>query len=133
MTSNRNRWGRGLSATVAAMTLLVAVTAAGAESGAITYRVVSSAKITKVSYYLASYKGSETVFFEVGIKNVSDQPKRFKVLVDIPDGPSAAYYYPLAGKPPVLNPGQELAEKLPLIIYKQLPSAFSLVVDEIQI
>jgi len=96
MRTDRGRWSRVLGAVVTAVALLAAGAAASGEPGAISYRVTPSAKITKVSYYLDKYKGTETLFFEIAVKNMSDQPKRFRVFVDIPDGPSAAYYYPLA-------------------------------------
>lgn len=101
-----------------------------AGEGGIHYKVAPSGKITKVTYYIAKFKGKETLFFEVGVKNISDQPKRFKVMVDIPNGPSAAYYYPIGGKPPALKAGEEHSQAMPLVIYNKWPTAFSIIVDE---
>ncbi len=101
-----------------------------AEQEAIIYKVPPSAEITKVTYYIGKVRDFENVFFEIGIKNISNQPKRFRVIVDIPDGPSAAYLYPTTGKPPVLKAGEEHMKPFPLLIYKKLPSAFSITVEE---
>lgn len=100
--------------------------------GAISYEVDPSAKITKVIYYLGNFKGRKTVFFEIGLKNISDSPKRFKVTVDIPQGPSSAYFYPRKGKPPILKAGQEYMKPIPMVFFDELPSAFSIIVKEMR-
>jgi hypothetical protein len=106
---------------------------AAAESGGIGYIVPATAEITKVSYYLDDYKGKKTIFFEISLKNISDQPKRFKVTVDIPNGPSSAYYYPESGKPPVLKPGELHVKPMPMVIYDKLPGQFTIIVKELEI
>ena len=105
--------------------------AAATEMGAISYSVPSTAQITKITYYLSKFKDKDTVFFEIGLKNISDQPKRFKVMVDIPGGPSSAYYYPRKGKPPVLKPGEEHMQPMPMVIYNKLPESFLLIVKDL--
>jgi hypothetical protein len=98
--------------------------------GGIEYQVVPSAMITKVVYYLEDFRGRNTVYFEISVKNTSNEPKRFKLTVLIPDGPGAAYYYPREGNPPVLKPGEVHVQPLPLIFYDKLPGSFTIQVEE---
>jgi len=108
----------------------VSVKKTGEDNPAVMYDVVSSAQITKVSYYLDKFKGRETVHFEVGVKNISSEPKRFKLKVFISDGPGAAYYYPRKGKPPVLKPGESYMKPLPMVFFDRLPTGFTIKVEE---
>jgi hypothetical protein len=105
---------------------------AQAQSG-ISYSIIPSAKVTKIAYYISEFKGKNTVFFEINLKNITDRPKRFKVMVDIPGGPSSAAYYPRKGKPPVLKAGQQHMEPIPMVIYDKLPTSFLLVVKELPV
>ena len=121
---------RFLSALVLSAVLIFAVSVAFAAGDCITYKIASSAQISKVSYYMGEWKKQKTVIFEVAIKNISTQPKRFKLTVDIPDGPSASYLYPPTGKPPVIKPGAEFVKPMPMVIQDSLPASFSIIVSE---
>jgi hypothetical protein len=92
--------------------------------------VVPSAQVEKVSYYFKKFKGKETIHFVVMVKNISSEPKRFKVLISIDDGPSTAYYYPRKGKPPVIKPGAAWGKPLPLVFYDKAPEGILVKVSE---
>jgi len=64
----------------------------------ITYNVCKSAEITKVSYFFEKYKGKPRLHFEITIKNVSPEMKRFRVNIYLPEGPSSGGFYPRKGK-----------------------------------
>jgi hypothetical protein len=100
---------------------------------AIEYHVAPSAKITKVSYYFENFREQNTIVFEVAVKNISSTPKRFRVKVFIDDGPSAAYFYPLAGNPPVLKPGETHIQPLPMVFFDKLPLGFTIRVEEVAV
>jgi hypothetical protein len=95
------------------------------------YDVVPSAQITKVNCYFKEFKGRETIHFEISVKNISAEPKRFKLKIFILDGPSAASLYPRSEKPPVLAPGKVYMYPLPLVFFDKLPEEFTIKVEEV--
>ncbi|MBW1659800.1 MAG: hypothetical protein JRJ48_04820 [Deltaproteobacteria bacterium] len=92
--------------------------------------VCSSAKITKVDYFMKKYKGSMRLHITVGIKNVSSSPKRYRLHIFLPGGVSSGGLYPRKGKPPVIQPGKELVQTYPMY-YSKIPESFELVVTEL--
>ena len=92
--------------------------------------VVPSVQVEEVNYFFKNFKGKETIHVVVKIKNISQEAKRFKVLVSIEDGPSSACYYPRAGKPPVIKPGDSHAETMPLVFYQKPPTDIMIKVTE---
>lgn len=98
----------------------------------VTYKteVCSSAKITKVDYFMKKYKGSMRLHIAVGIKNVSSSPKRFRLHIFLPGGISSGGLYPRKGKPSVIQPGKELVQTYPMY-YSKIPESFELVVTEL--
>lgn len=100
----------------------------------IAYEVVPSAKITKVSFYMGNTEAGPMLFYEVGIRNVSEKPTRFKLTIYPLEGDPVAGFYPLVarkGKPLALEPKEELVLKWP-IFAKEMPKGFALVVKDIE-
>ena len=96
----------------------------------------SKAEVTVVKYYLAPYKEAGDkicVYFEVALKNISDKAARFKTTVSLPDGESAAAFFPLAGKPPVIKPGASFSQAIPIVFSDQMPQGFTVQVDEMEV
>ncbi|MDI7260934.1 MAG: hypothetical protein QME90_13575 [Thermodesulfobacteriota bacterium] len=76
----------------------------------IKWDVAKEADITFLKCYQKMYSGWEksVLHFEVGIKNKSDQPQRFRVQFILPEeGLAVGGLVPATGKPPVLDPGKE--------------------------
>jgi hypothetical protein len=111
-------------------TMAVRCSRAQSSKSEIVFDLVPTAQVTQVNYYLKKFKGKETIFFEIGVKNISNEPKRFKLKVFIHDGPSAAYYYPRKGKPPVIKPGEVYTKPLPVVIYPKIPHGFTIRVED---
>jgi len=100
----------------------------------IAYDVVPSAKITKVGWYFGKTEAGQQLFYEVGIRNVSDKPVRFKVTIFPLDGEPIAAYYPLTakkGKPLGVEPEKELVQKFPFPV-KTMPKGFAIVVKAME-
>jgi len=76
----------------------------------IVYEVTKEADIDHLSAYIATYKGWQNRpvwHFEIGIKNPTDKPHRYRVRVVLPDqGASGGGLIPLKGKPPAVAPGK---------------------------
>jgi len=71
-----------------------------------TLKVCPSAEITTLKYFMKESK----FHLKIGLKNISDKPKRFNLSVAIPEGPSSGGFYPeqkKKGKIPFLKPGEE--------------------------
>ncbi len=112
---------------------IVSAKSTGENNSAIAYDVVSSAQIIKVAYYLEKFKERETVHFEIEVKNISSEPKRFKLKVFIaggPEAPGAVYYYPRKGNPPVIKSGESYMKPLPMVFFDRLPTGFTIKVEE---
>jgi hypothetical protein len=98
----------------------------------IAYVVPSSAKITKVSLYMGKTEAGEMLYYEVGIRNVSEKAMRFKLTIYPLEGDPVSGAYPLVerkGKPLALEPKEEMVLKWP-VFAKELPKGFALVVQE---
>jgi hypothetical protein len=101
----------------------------------IAYDLPSSAKITKVAYFYENYKGKPTLHFEVGIQNITDQPKRFRLNILLPEGPAVGGMYPR--KKPAIEAGDTLERKFPVYLDAGqfpggfMPSGYTLMVKEL--
>lgn len=97
---------------------------------AINLDLCPSVKVTKVCYYMKMYKGAPRLHFDVTIKNISAEPKRFRLAIFLPDGVAGGGFYPRKGKNPVIKPGAELSRTFPMY-YHQLPSGYTIRVQEL--
>lgn len=101
----------------------------------IVYNLPASAKITKIAYFYEKYEDVPTLHIEVGIKNVSDHPQRFRVNILLPEGPSVGGMYPR--EKTVIEAGETLERKFPVYLEKSrfapgfMPTGFTLVVKEL--
>lgn len=100
----------------------------------IAYDVVPSAKITKVSFSVGNTEVGAVVFYEVGIQNVTETARRFKLTIYPLDGDPVAILYPLTarkGKPLALEAKEEMILKCP-VLGKEMPKGFALVVKDME-
>ena len=101
----------------------------------IAYDLPESAAVTKVSYFYADYKGQQRLHFEVDLKNLTQEPKRFRVNILLPEGPAVGGMYPRKKK--AIEPGKTLTRKFPVYIDSKklpqdfLPSGFTILVKEL--
>jgi hypothetical protein len=99
----------------------------------IVYEVADSSEITKVAYYFKEYKGKTRLHIELTLKNVSQDVKRYRVNIFLPEGPAAGGLYPRAVKGDVkgVEAGKELSQEFPMY-FNELPSGFTIVVKEMK-
>ena len=104
--------------------------AAKAEAGSfkVCYDVVDTAQITDVKYFIAKYKGKPRLHFEVGLKNVTSQPRRYRVNIYLPEGPASGGFYPRKKKS--IAPGKTLKQKYPMY-FDSMPTGYTIVVKEL--
>lgn len=101
-----------------------------AEQVSISFDLCPSIQVTSVSYYMKKYKGAPRLHFDVKIKNISKEDKRFRLAIFLPDGVAGGGFYPRKGKPPVIKAGEELSRTFPMYFH-ELPSEYSIMVQEL--
>ncbi|MBA7667378.1 hypothetical protein ES703_75466 [subsurface metagenome] len=91
-----------------------------------------TAEITSLKYFIKESK----FHLKVGLKNISDKPKRFNVTISIPEGPSVGGYYPKQTSKqvkkkiiPSMKPGAELVREFRMY-YDKTPASVIIKVDE---
>jgi len=90
--------------------------------------VVKSAQVTNVSYEIKSYKGKDRLHVTVELKNVTKEPKRYRVNIWLPDGVSGGGFYPRKAK--AVEPGKILSQTFPMY-YDKIPNEMEIVVKEL--
>lgn len=106
-----------------------------AEGPVATLEVCPTAEITTLKYFVKEPEtgGEAKLHFRIGIKNISDKPKRFNLSIALPEGPSAGGFYPKKTKKvknPLLKPGQELVRVFRLY-FDRVPDALTIKVEEV--
>jgi hypothetical protein len=91
----------------------------------IAYEIPPGAEITKVSYYLKQIEGSTKLFFDIGLKNTTQEAHVYRVTVFLHEGPSGSIMYPIKGK---LEPKKELVQNF-LLFHDLLPKGYTLLVE----
>jgi hypothetical protein len=109
-----------------------ATSAKKAEGPVATLKVCSSAEVTTLKYFMkkSKFSGGPKLHIKVGIKNISDKEKRYRVSVFLPDGASSGGFYPRKGKPPVLKPGAEKVRTFPMY-FDGIPDSLTVKVEEL--
>ena len=90
--------------------------------------VVKSAEVTKVTYEVKSYKGKDRFHVTVELKNVTAEPKRFRVNIWLPDGVSGGGFYPRKAKS--IAAGKTLSRTFPMF-YDKIPNKMQIMVREL--
>jgi hypothetical protein len=99
-----------------------------------TLEVCPTAKITTLECFMkeSKFSGGPKLHMKIGLKNISDQPHRYRVNIFLPDGASSGGFYPVKGDPPVLKPGEEKVATFPLYS-DSIPDAYTVKVDELDV
>lgn len=105
------------------------------EGPSATLEVCRTAEITVLKYFMKEPEtgGGPKLHFRIGIKNISDKPKRFNLSIALPEGPSSGGYYPKKTKKvknPLLKPGEELVRVFRLY-FDRVPDALTIKVEEV--
>ena len=74
----------------------------------IAWSVAPEADVTSFACAIANYQDNPAVELKVGIKNISDKEKQFRILIFLPkEGFGTGGFVPPSGDPMALKPGQE--------------------------
>lgn len=80
-------------------------TFACAPAGKLVRAVEPEAQLVKLDCCFKTYKGQKSLFFNVTLKNVSDQPQRFRVNIFMDNGKAVGGLLPRKTKKGLLKPG----------------------------
>jgi hypothetical protein len=88
----------------------------------IDWDVTPEAEIVNFDCALGRHERDPSVIYTVKLKNISDQPRRFRLTTFLVGMDKAVAYSPPAkGKPPVLAPGAEASVKIPFMKVNEMP------------
>ena len=68
--------------------------------------IVPEAELVEFSCMFKKWEGADTLHFTVGVKNVSDQPQRFRVNIFLDNGKAVGGLIPRKTKKGLVEPGQ---------------------------
>ena len=68
--------------------------------------IAPEAELTDFSCMLKNWEGSDTLHFNVALKNVSDQPQRYRVNIFLDNGKAVGGLIPRKTKDGLVEPGQ---------------------------
>lgn len=84
--------------------------------GKIQWDVAPQGEITSFECAPGTHGGESALIFNVAVKNVTDQPQRYRLNIFLLDMDKAAgHLIPRKGKPPIVEPGKEATVKIPFI------------------
>ncbi|GEM_PF-505631 len=105
----------------------------------VAWSTVPEVQVTSFACMKTTYKKKPAIAFEIGLKNVSDKPQRFRVHIFlVNENKAVGGKVPRKGKKdkktgkkgkPVLQPGQEIKVKYPVAKTTELPKELEVVVD----
>lgn len=100
----------------------------------ISWDVASEAEVSLFKCYIDKYKKKhESIHYTIVVKNISNEPQRYRVNIFIPEGRAVGGLLPRKGKPPVLKPGEEAKFTYPMKNFAQIPESMDVVIQTISV
>ena len=90
--------------------------------------IAPEAELKDFSCLFKKWEGSETLHFNVAVKNVSDKPQRFKVNIFLDNGKAVGGLIPRKTKKGLVKPGQIAKFVYPVKGMNEKPKAITLLV-----
>ncbi len=90
------------------------------------------AKLVGLECQIAKYDGVDSLWFHLALKNVSSEPKRFKVNIYLPDGRGVGGLVPVKTNKGLVKPGQTVKVKYPVKGVAEKPDKVELIVKIIE-
>jgi hypothetical protein len=76
--------------------------------------IAPEAELADFSCILKNWEGSDTLHFNVAVKNVSDQPQRYRVNIFLDNGKAVGGLIPRTTKKGLVDPGQTASFEYPV-------------------
>ena len=88
--------------------------------------IVDEAALEAFSCVFKKWEGKDTLHFNVTVKNVSDQPQRYKVNIFLDNGKAVGGLLPQKTKKGLVQPGQSASFVYPVASMTRTPKAIML-------
>ncbi len=95
-------------------------------------KISPEAAIEDISCTLKKWEGSDTLHFNVTIKNISSQPQRYRVHIFLDNGKAVGGLIPRQTKKGLVEPGKTASFEYPVKGMTCLPKALTVVVKTMQ-
>jgi len=105
-----------------------AKTFACAARGKLVRAITPEAKLVGFTCYFAKYKKVDSLWFKVTLKNVSDQPQRYRVNIFLDNGKAVGGLIPRKTKKGLVKPGATASFKYPVKGMNTKPGGVTLIV-----
>ncbi|NNF98984.1 MAG: hypothetical protein HKM93_06370 [Desulfobacteraceae bacterium] len=96
--------------------------------GKLDKEIASEAELTDFSCVFKKFEGSDVVHFTVGVKNVSDQPQRFRVNIFLDNGKAVGGLIPRKLNNGLVAPGQGQSFTYPVTGMTTKPKGITLII-----
>ena len=93
--------------------------------------IAPEAELADFSCVMKNWEGSDTLHFNVGVKNVSDQPQRYKVNIFLDNGKAVGGLIPRTTKGGLVETGQTSSFVYPVKGMDRAPKSIELMIKTI--
>ena len=94
--------------------------------------IAPEAELVNFSCVMKTYEGSNTLHFNVALKNISDQPQRYKVNIFLDNGKAVGGLIPQKTKDGLVQPGQTASFEYPVVAMNDAPEFIELMIKTIR-
>jgi hypothetical protein len=94
--------------------------------------IAPEAELVDFSCVMKTYEGSNTLHFNVVLKNISDRPQRFKVNIFLDNGKAVGGLIPRKTKDGLVGPGQTASFEYPVVAMNDAPEFIELMIKTIR-
>jgi hypothetical protein len=99
-----------------------------APDGKIEKSIAPEAELVDFSCIMKKWEGSDTLHFNVVVKNISDQPQRYRVNIFLDNGKAVGGLIPRSTKAGLVDPGKTASFEYPVGGMDHLPRSIMLIV-----
>jgi hypothetical protein len=94
--------------------------------------IAPEAELADFSCVMKAWEGSPTLHFNVGVKNISDKPQRYKVNIFLDNGKAVGGLIPRTTKKGLVAPGQTASFEYPVGGMAYAPKSIELMIKTIR-
>lgn len=103
-----------------------------AEDSRINKTIAPEAELADFACMFKAWEGHDTLHFKVGVKNISDQPQRYKVNIFLDNGKAVGGLIPRTTKKGLVAPGQTASFEYPVVGMEGAPKSIELMIKTIR-
>ena len=101
------------------------------KQGKLEKSVASEAELKELSCFFKRWEGVETLHIKVALKNVSNEPQRFRVNIFLDNGKAVGGFIPRKTKKGLVKPGAVATFVYPVKNMPEAPKAMTLIVKTV--